>query len=104
MVVNWKWHSALVMKPWEDHSWEEPEEAEFPDDDWTDELPRRSSRMLRQTKKRNTNIYGGQGSGFSSKARKRLLPCGRSGCFGWFSNDNAWRTCTELARIVDSLW
>ena len=24
---------------WEDQSWEEPEEAEFPDDDWTDELP-----------------------------------------------------------------
>ena len=26
-------------EPWEDQSWEEPEEAEFPDDDWTDELP-----------------------------------------------------------------
>ena len=24
---------------WEDKSWEEPEEAEIPDDDWTDELP-----------------------------------------------------------------
>ena len=26
-------------EPWEDQSWEEPEEAEVPDDDWTDELP-----------------------------------------------------------------
>ena len=26
-------------EPWDDQSWEEPEEAEFPDDDWTDELP-----------------------------------------------------------------
>ena len=26
--------------PWEDQSWEEPEEAEVLDDDWTDELPR----------------------------------------------------------------
>ena len=24
---------------WEDQSWEEPEETEFPDDDWTDEFP-----------------------------------------------------------------
>ena len=24
---------------WEDQSWEEPEEIEFPDDDWTDEFP-----------------------------------------------------------------
>ena len=28
-----------MNQPWEDQSWEEPEEAEFPDDDWTDELP-----------------------------------------------------------------
>ena len=26
-------------EPWEDQSWEEPEEAEFPDDDWTGEFP-----------------------------------------------------------------
>ena len=26
-------------EPWEDQSWEEPEEAEVLDDDWTDELP-----------------------------------------------------------------
>ena len=26
-------------EPWEDQSWAEPEEAEFPDNDWTDELP-----------------------------------------------------------------
>ena len=26
-------------EPWEDQSWEEPEESEIPDDDWTDELP-----------------------------------------------------------------
>ena len=26
-------------EPWEDQCWEEPEEAEFPDDDWTDEFP-----------------------------------------------------------------
>ena len=38
MVVNWKWHSAYD-EPWENQRWEEPEEAEFLDDDWTDELP-----------------------------------------------------------------
>ena len=26
-------------EPWEEQSWEEPEETEFPDDDWTDEFP-----------------------------------------------------------------
>ena len=26
-------------EPWKDQSWEEPEETEFPDDDWTDEFP-----------------------------------------------------------------
>ena len=26
-------------EPWEDQSWEEPEETEFPEDDWTDGFP-----------------------------------------------------------------
>ena len=41
MVVNWKWHMALGTcdGPSEDQSWKEPEETEFPDDDWTDEFP-----------------------------------------------------------------
>ena len=94
-------------EPWEDQSWEEPEETEFPDDDWTDELPTRRPRIGRSIwlpgssggpysdgvqecfvghEKRHTNIHGGQGFGFSSKPRKRLLPCGRCGCFRWFSN------------------
>ena len=34
-------------EPWEDQSWEEPEEAEFPDDDWTDEFPTRRPRAGR---------------------------------------------------------
>ena len=36
-----EWETALGTcdEPWEDQSWEEPEEAEFPDDDWTDEFP-----------------------------------------------------------------
>ena len=46
-------------------------------------------------KKRNKNIYGGQGPGLSNKTRKRLLPCGRSGCFRWFSNNNAERITTD---------
>ena len=92
-------------EPWEDQSWEEPEEAEFPDDDWTDEFPPDDPELEDQfgsleaaeayavtefknassdMKKRNKNIYGGQGSGFSSKTRKRLLPCGWSGRFRWF--------------------
>ena len=39
MVVILKWHLGLVMNPGKTMSWEEPEEAEFPDDDWTDEIP-----------------------------------------------------------------
>ena len=36
-----EWETALGTndEPWEDQSWEEPEEAEVLDDDWTDELP-----------------------------------------------------------------
>ena len=45
--------------------------------------------------KRHTNMHGGQGSGFSSKTRKRSLPSGRCGCFRWFSNDNAERITTD---------
>ena len=30
MVVNWKWALGTCDEPWEDQSWEEPEEAEFP--------------------------------------------------------------------------
>ena len=99
MVVSGKRHSALVIKLWEDQSWEEPEEAEVLDDDGTDELPPGRPRIGRSMwlpgssgglcsdgvqecfvghQKRHANIHGGQGSFFSSKARKRLLPCGRS--------------------------
>ena len=40
-VDGGEWETALGThdKPWEDQSWEEPEEAEVLDDDWTDELP-----------------------------------------------------------------
>ena len=51
--------------------------------------------MLRQTRKRNTNSYVGKGSGFSSKARKRLLPVVGVGAFDGFSNDNAERIKTD---------
>ena len=36
-----EWETALGTndEPWEVQSWEEPEEAEVLDDDWTDELP-----------------------------------------------------------------
>ena len=37
-MANWKW-LGTYDEPWEDQSWEEPEEAEVRDDDWTDELP-----------------------------------------------------------------
>ena len=35
------WETVLGSydEPWEDQSWEEPEEAEVLDDDWTDQLP-----------------------------------------------------------------
>ena len=45
--------------------------------------------------KRHTNIHGGQRSGLSSKTCKRLFPCGRCGCFRWFSTDNAERITTD---------
>ena len=40
-VDGGEWETALGTydEPWEDQSWEEPEEAEVLDDDWTDELP-----------------------------------------------------------------
>ena len=111
-----EWETALGTydEPWEDQSWEEPEEAEVLDDDWTDELPPEDPELedrfgpleaaeayaatefknaSSDMRKRHTNIHGGQGSGFSSKARKKLLPCGRCGCFR--SNDNAERITTD---------
>ena len=102
-------------EPWEDQIWEEAEEAEFPDDDWTDEFPPDDPELEDQfgsleaaeayavtefknassdMKERNKNIYGGQASGFSSKTCKRLLPCGWSGRFRSFSNNNAERITT----------
>ena len=40
-VDGGEWETALGTydEPWEDQSWEEPEEAEVLDDDWTEELP-----------------------------------------------------------------
>ena len=40
-VDGGEWETALGTydEPWEDKSWEEPDEAEVLDDDWTDELP-----------------------------------------------------------------
>ena len=40
-VDGGEWETALgtYVEPWEDQSWEEREEAEVLDDDWTDELP-----------------------------------------------------------------
>ena len=95
---------------------EEPEEIEYPDDGWTDEFPSErpgagrsiwlsgSSRGLCcdgvqecfiRHEKCNENIYGGQGSGFSSKTRKRLLLCGWSGRFRWFSNNDTERITSD---------
>ena len=113
-VDGGEWETALgtYEEPWE----EEPEGAEVLDDDWTDELPPKDPELEDQIwlpgssgglcsdgvpecfvghEKRHTNILGGQGSGFSSKARKRLLPCGRCRCFRWFSDDNAERITTD---------
>ena len=91
MVVNWKWHLALVMNPGR---------PELGRSIWLSGSSRGLCRdgvqeCFVRHEKRNKNIYGGQGSGFSSKTRKRLLPCGRSGCFRWFSNNNAERITTD---------
>ena len=111
-VDGGEWLTALGAydEPWEDQSWEEPEEAEALDDEWTEDLPPEDMELEDQfgsleaaeayattefknassdMKKRQSNVHGGQGSGLSGKASKRLLPCGRCGCFRWFSNDNA---------------
>ena len=103
-------------EPWEDQNWEEPEEAEFPDDDWTDELPPDDPELEDQfgsleaaeayavtefenassdMKNATRTFMEVKHLVFSSKARKRLLPCGRSGCSRWFSNDNAGRITTD---------
>ena len=39
-----------------------------------------------------------------SKARERLLPCGRCGCFRWFSNYNAERIATDWRRQRYGHW
>ena len=112
-------------EPWEDQCWEEREETEIPDDDWNRGASTRghgvgrsiwlpgSSGSLRSDgvqdcfvghEKRHTNIHGGQGSGLSGKACERLLPCGRCGCFRWFSNDNAERIATDWRRERYGHW
>ena len=110
-VDGGEWETALGAhdEKWEEQSWEEPEEAETLDDDWTEDLPPEDMELedrfgsleaaeayavtefknvSSDMRKRQTNVHGGQGSGLSGKACKRLLPCGRCGCFRWFSNDN----------------
>ena len=83
---------------WEDQSWEEPEEAEFPDDDWADELPPDDPQLedqfgsLEAAEAYATRTFMEAKDLVSRvKARKRLLPCGRCG----FSNDNAERITTD---------
>ena len=38
-ALLWNRTLGTYDEPWEDQSWEEPEEAEVLDDDWTEELP-----------------------------------------------------------------
>ena len=102
MVVNWKWHLALVMNPWEDQNWEEPEETEFPDDDWTDEFPPDDPELedqfgsleaaeayaVTEFKNASSDMKNATRTFMEAKDlvsrvkhRKRLLPCGWSGRF-----------------------
>ena len=96
IVVSWKWHSAPRMNLGRTRAGKSRKRLNFR----TTTGQMSSHRMNKSWKivrheKLNTNIYEGQGSGFSSKARKRLLQCGRCGCFRWFLNDNAERITTD---------
>ena len=115
---------------WGDQSWEEPEETEFPEDDWTDEFPPDDPELEEQfgsleaaeayavtefknassdMKNATRTFMEAKGSGFSSKTCKRLLPCGWSGCFRWFSNNNTeriaatwlWERCEHWNKQSD---
>ena len=99
---------------WEDQSWEEPEETEFPDDDWTDEFPPDDPELEDQfgsleaaeayavtefknassDMKNATRTFMEAKDLVSRKTRKSLLPCGWSGRSRWFSNTYAERITT----------
>ena len=102
-------------EPWEDQSWEEPEEAEFPDDYWTDEFPPDEPELEAQfgsleaaeayavtefknassDMKNATRTFMEAKDLVSRVKHARGFPCGRSGCFRWFSNNNAERITTD---------
>ena len=115
-VDGGEWETALGTydEPWEDQSWEEAEEAEVLDNDWTDELPPEDPELEDQfgsleaaeayavtefknasSDMRNATRTFMEAKDLSSKVCKRLLSCGRCGCFRWFSNDNAERIMTD---------
>ena len=126
-VDGGEWETALGAhgEPWEDQSWEEPEEVEALDDDWAEELPPEDMELEDQfgsleaaeayavtefknassdMKNRHTNVHGGQGSGLSGKASERLLPCGWCGCFRWLTNYNTERITTDWRRERYGHW
>ena len=103
-------------EPWEYQSWEEPEEAEVLDDDWTDELPPENPELEDQfgsleaaeahavtefkdasSDMRNATRTFMEAKDLVSRVKhaRGYFPCGRCGCFRWFSNDNAERITTD---------
>ena len=102
-------------EPWEDQSWEEPEEAEVLDDDWTDELPPEDPELEDQFGSLEAaDAYAGtEFQNASSDMRNATrtfmeakdLVCRVKHargyfpvvgvCFRWFSNDDAERITTD---------
>ena len=103
MVKSWEMALGTYDEPWEDQSWEEPEEAEFPDDDWTDELPLDDTELedqfgsLEAAEAYAVTEFKNASSDMKTATRtfmeaKDLVSRVK---FRWFSNDNAERITTD---------
>ena len=111
-VDGGEWETALGTydEPWEDQSWEEPEEAEVLDDDWTGELPPEDPELedqfgsleaaeahaVTEVKNASPDMKNATRTFMEAKDlvsrvkdARGYFPCGRCGCFRWFPNDNA---------------
>ena len=103
MVVNWKWHLAFFDEPWEDQRWEEPEEANFPDDpeleDQFGSLEEAEAFAVTEFKNASSDMKNAKRTFMEAKdlvsrvkhERGSFLVVG-VGAFRWFSNNDAERT------------
>ena len=111
MAASGRQRSAPTTSPGRTRAGKSRRRPEVLDDDWTDELPPEDLELedqfgsmdaaeayaVTEFKNASSDMRNATRTFMEAKdlACKRLLPCGRCGCFRWFSNDNAERITTD---------